>query len=39
MNWKSFETYGTNRATDKVYEETYTTSWDADLKPKTTDSY
>ena len=38
MNWGSFSNMQ-ERATNKVYEEEYVSSWDDNLKPKTIESY
>ena len=38
MNWGSFSNMQ-ERATDKVYEEEYVSSWDENLKPKTIEAY
>lgn len=39
MNWNSFENGSSQRAKNQVYEETYTTSWDNELKPVKTESF
>jgi len=38
MSWKSFDSEGVTKVSDKIYEVPYTSAWDANLNPLAVES-